>query len=53
MNAMDADKMNFDLYAENGNEKPDEASELFEWFSVLGDVDDFIYYGEEIKCSER
>lgn len=32
---------------------PAPITELAQWFSVSGDMDDFIYFGEEIKTSER
>lgn len=32
---------------------PDIASELDEWFSVAGDVDDFIYFWDTYGESER
>lgn len=31
----------------------DPVSELVEWFNVSGDMDDFIYFGEEMASSER
>jgi hypothetical protein len=51
-------RMRLDTMTKRQNDEPTvaesgEVSELAEWFNVSGDMDDFIYFGENPTCSER